>query len=123
MNRDKIVISGLTFYGYHGVHPEEKVLGQRFTVDVEIGLDLTKAGISDNLNDTANYSEVQRIVGTIVEGPARNLIEAVAEHIAQSLLAETPAEWVLVRLSKPSAPMKGNATGSVAVEVRRERPS
>jgi dihydroneopterin aldolase len=121
LNRDKIVISGLTFYGYHGVQPEEKVLGQRFTADVEIGLDLSSAGVTDDLEDTVNYAEVQRIVGDTIEGPARNLIEAVAEQIAQSLLVETAAQWVMVRLSKPSAPIQGTATGSVAVEIRRER--
>ncbi len=121
MNRDRIVINGLTFYGYHGVQPEERVLGQRFTADVEIGIDLSDAGATDDLNKTVNYVEVQRIVGDRIEGPARNLIEAVAEEISQSLLAETPADWVLVRLSKPSAPIKGNATGSFAVEIRRQR--
>lgn len=123
MNRDKIVVNGLTFYGYHGVQPEERVLGQRFTADVEIGFDLSKAGTTDDLEKTINYVEVQRIVGDAIEGPSRNLIEAVAEQIAQSLLAGTAAEWVLVRLSKPSAPIQGSVTGSVAVEIRRERPA
>ena len=121
MNRDKIVLSGLTFYGYHGVIPEEKIVGQRFTADVEIGFDLSKAGATDDLKQSINYVHVQRIVGDAIEGPSRNLIEAVAEQIAQSLLAKTAAEWVLVRLSKPSAPIQDSVTGSVAVEIRRER--
>ena len=121
MSRDRILISGLTFYGYHGVQPEEKVLGQRFTADVEIGLDLANAGVTDDLEHTVNYVDVQRIVGDAIEGRSRNLIEAVAEQIAQSLLADTAAQWVAVRLSKPSAPIPGTATGSVAVEIRRER--
>ena len=63
MNRDKIVISGLTFYGYHGVHPEEKVLGQRFTVDVEIGLDRAVIAIDGIEVGDLDYVDVGKPMG------------------------------------------------------------
>ena len=53
---DRILLNGMTFYGYHGVRPEEKELGQRFVVDVEMELDLRAAGTSDDLTDTVDYS-------------------------------------------------------------------
>ncbi len=52
---DKIILSRMVFYGYHGVFPEENKLGQQFFVDVELSLSLVQAGISDNLDHTVNY--------------------------------------------------------------------
>ena len=120
---DRILLTGLTFYGYHGDAPEERVLGQRFVVDLALTLNLEPAGRSDDLNQTINYSEVYRLVRDIVEGPPCNLIEAVAERIADAILANTPARAVTVRVEKPWAPVKGMVAGAVAVEIRRPTPS
>lgn len=57
---DKIEIKDACFFGYHGVLPEEKVLGQRFIVDITMFCNLNKAGQTDNLNDTIDYSQVYR---------------------------------------------------------------
>lgn len=116
---DRILLSGLTFYGYHGVHPDERQRGQRFVVDVALSLDLRPAGRSDDLTQTINYSQVYHLVGQIVEGPACNLIEAVAERIAQAILDQTPATAVSVRVTKPWAPVQGMTAGEVAVEILR----
>src|SRR5438874_10725311 len=107
MATDLIRLTGLTFYGYHGVNPEEKQIGQRFIVDLELSLELAPAGRSDDLTVTVNYSEVYRIVRDIVEGMPRNLLEAVAEQIASDVLQQTSAKAVRVRLAKPWAPVKG----------------
>ncbi|HZK19007.1 MAG TPA: dihydroneopterin aldolase, partial [Clostridia bacterium] len=53
--KDRIFLQGLQFFGYHGVLPEERELGQRFTVDLEMAMDLAEAGRTDNLDDTVNY--------------------------------------------------------------------
>jgi 7,8-dihydroneopterin aldolase/epimerase/oxygenase len=116
---DRIVLTGLTFYGYHGVHPEERALGQRFVVDLALDLDLRPAGESDDLAKTASYSEVYRVVREVVEGPPRNLLEAVAEGIARDVLRASGARGVRVRLTKPWAPIKGSTTGTAAVEIYR----
>jgi len=118
---DRILLTGLTFYGYHGANPEERVQGQRFVVDVWLQLDLRSAGQSDDLAQTVNYSQVYRLVRDVVEGPACNLIEAVAERITATILNQTPVRAVGVRLSKPWAPIKGMVAGEVAVEIERRR--
>jgi dihydroneopterin aldolase len=118
---DRILLTGLTFYGYHGANPEERAQGQRFVVDVWLRLDLQPAGQSDDLSQTVNYSQVYRVIHDVVEGPPCNLIEAVAERIAMAILGQTAARSVGVRVSKPWAPIKGMVTGEVAVEIERCR--
>ncbi len=116
---DRIVLTGLTFYGYHGVNPEERVLGQRFVVDVALDLDLRPAGESDDLAKTVSYARIYRLVREVVEGPPRNLLEAVAEEIARGVLGEPGARGVHVRVAKPWAPIKGSTAGTAAVEIHR----
>ncbi|MCR5403911.1 MAG: dihydroneopterin aldolase, partial [Butyrivibrio sp.] len=76
---DRINLTGMEFYGYHGCLPEEREKGQRFYVDVEMFMDLSPAGKSDDLNDTVNYAEVFEYIRQVVEGPSKQLIESVAE--------------------------------------------
>src|SRR5215213_4523063 len=85
---DEILLEGMRFYAYHGVNPEERSLGQRFTVDVALAVDLRRPGQSDDLADTVSYSAVYKVVKGIVEGRPRQLIEAVAEEIAAAILTE-----------------------------------
>ncbi|KAK3275418.1 hypothetical protein CYMTET_16452 [Cymbomonas tetramitiformis] len=80
--QDQIFLRGLLFHGYHGVLPEENVLGQKFIVDLVLSADLQLAGQSDNLENTVNYAEVYKSVKGVVEGPHHQLIESVAESIA-----------------------------------------
>lgn len=117
---DKIILEGMEFYGYHGTLPEEQVLGQRFIVDVELYLDLSRAGKSDNRDHTVSYSSVFKLVESIVRGRPYNLIEAVAEAIAAAVLESFPVEDVLVRVKKPHTPVPGHFT-SMAVEIRRKK--
>src|SRR3712207_3411860 len=85
---DEILLEGMRFYAYHGVNPEERALGQRFTVDVVLAVDLRPAGRSDDFGDTVSYSAVYKLVRRIVEGEPRNLIEAVGEQIAAEILTD-----------------------------------
>lgn len=119
---DRVTLTGLVFYGYHGVHPEERTLGQRFVVDLALDIDLRPAGQSDDLALTANYSEVYQAVRGVVEGPPRSLIEAVAEGVAEAALRVSKARAVRVRVAKPWAPIKGSTVGVAAVEIYRQRP-
>ena len=118
--KDKIELRGMTFYGFHGVNPAEKELGQRFVVDLDIFRDLTKAGRTDDLADTTDYTEVYRAIKEIVEGPSRNLLENVAAAIADRVLASHDVEAVRIRLMKPQVPMKGSILTHAAVEIYRE---
>lgn len=117
---DKILLSGAQFSGRHGVSEEERRVAGRYVVDVEILHDLARAAASDNLADTISYSDVYRAVREIVEGRSFRLVEALAETIAQSLLAQFPADTVVVRVIKQPPPMAG-IVDSAGVEIRRER--
>ena len=84
---DVIELRGLTWYGFHGAFAEEQRLGQRFIVDLRLGLDLSPAGWSDDLDRTVDYGRVADAARAIVEGPPFKLIEAVAEAVAAAILA------------------------------------
>ena len=115
---DKIVIDGMEFYGFHGVLPEEKSLGQKFVVDLKLYLELSLAGNTDDLTKTINYAEVFNETERIVVSERYDLIERLAEKIAEKVLADFPVYKVTVRVKKPQAPIKGNFN-FVAVEITR----
>jgi dihydroneopterin aldolase len=121
---DRVFLDGMIFYGYHGVHSEERRLGQRFVVDLEATCDLAPAAASDAVEQTVSYSDLYRATKEIVEGPPHALIERVAEEIAGQILQRFPAvEQVVVTLRKPEAPIKGSVLQSVGVRIRRTRTS
>ena len=112
----------MEFYGYHGLFPEENRLGQRFYVDATLGLNLKPAGESDQMEDSINYGQVFEVVKQIVEGEAMNLVEALAEKIAQQLFIEfNKLHACTIKVIKPDPPIPGHYK-SVAVEIYRERP-
>jgi dihydroneopterin aldolase len=122
MAGDQLLLEGMVFYGYHGVHDEERRLGQRFVVDLEATCDLRAAAISDDIARTVSYSDLYQITKTVVEGPARALIESVAEAIAAEVLEQIPAiTGIVVTLRKPEAPIKGSVLRNAGVRIRRER--
>ena len=116
---DRIALSGMKFYGYHGCLNEEREQGQDFYVDVTLSLSLHSAGKSDELKNTVNYAAVFEIVKSIVEGQSYHLIEAVAERIADTVLERYPeVRTIEVTVHKPSAPLPGNFQDA-AVTIRR----
>ena len=118
---DQIILQGMQFYGYHGVNPEERVLGQRYVVDLTVDLDLSRAGASDRLEDTVSYSHIYRSVRAVIEGEPRNLLESAAEAIAKRVLAEFPVDAVSVTVKKPNPPVRGSSIESAAVQIHRTR--
>lgn len=118
---DRIVLAGMRFQGRHGVEEEERAQTQPFEVDVEISLDLRAAGRADDLGKTVDYRDVFEICRSVVEGPSRLLIEALAEAIAEQVLASSldhGATEVVVRVRKPRAPLPGSLDHA-AVEITR----
>ena len=120
---DRIGLSGMVFYGHHGVRAEERSLGQRLVVDVELERDLATAGRSDDLADTSDYSAVYRIVGEVVEGPSHNLLERLADEVAHCLLDSFAVTAVRVRVSKPQPPIKDAVVAEAWVQIERHRRS
>jgi hypothetical protein len=60
IGKDKLVLRGLQFHGFHGVKQEEKTLGQKFAVDVDAWMDLSIAGETDSIYDTVSYTDIYR---------------------------------------------------------------
>jgi dihydroneopterin aldolase len=118
---DTVFLEGLHFYAYHGVNPEERAQGQRFLMDIALEADLRAAGRYDDLAQTINYSAVYKRVRAIVEGPPRQLLEAVAEEIAATLLAEFPTDRVIVTLRKPEVALRGAFLGAAGGRIERAR--
>lgn len=119
---DIIFIERLQVYGYHGVHPEERALGQRFEIDLSLETSTRQAGLSDRLDDTISYSDIARRVKAVVEGQPKQLLESVAETVADTVLTEDERiDAVTVTIRKPDAPIKGAFFGAVGVTIRRER--
>jgi dihydroneopterin aldolase len=118
---DKIILKNMAFFGYHGVLDEEKALGQKFYVDLELFLDLKKAGMTDNLEETVSYAEVYQLVKELITETRFNLIEALAENIAaQILLNFEKIQEVTVIIRKPEAPVPG-IFDYFSIEIRRKR--
>lgn len=118
---DRIALNNMTFQGRHGVLEEERALPQPFEVDVELVLDLAPAGVSDDLRDTVDYREVFAIVRDTIEGPSRQLIEALAETVAARLLtgfAGSGVAEVVVRVRKPNVVLPGYLDAA-SVEITR----
>jgi dihydroneopterin aldolase len=121
---DLIRLHEMVFYGYHGALPEERALGQRFIVDVELRADLRAAGLTDDLRQTVDYGAVYGAVREVVTGAACNLIETVAERVAARILADySRVESVVIRIRKPAAPIRGSILGSAEVCIERSRGS
>ena len=119
---DRILLEGMLFYGNHGTLPAERELGQPFVVDIELHLDLQPAGLSADLTQTVDYSEVHRRTKRIVEGTPVNLTEAVAERIAAAILeAHSLIEAIRVKVAKPHVRLDDTVLAGSAVEIVRRR--
>ncbi len=110
----------MVFYGYHGVAEQEKILGGKFEVDVELEFDMTRAIRSDHLPDTISYEDIYHLVEKVVTESKFYLLEALAGHILKTIFLKYPVNVVTVRIRKPNAPVKG-VLDTVEVEITRQR--
>ena len=118
---DVIRLHNAVFYAYHGVLSDEQTLGGKFEVDVDLHCDLRRGAHSDDLKQTVNYERVYDAIKQLVLGKKYFLIEALAETIGDGLLKEfRRIDTVIVRVRKPSAPVKG-VIDYVEVEIVRTR--
>ena len=115
---DQIRIRGIQGFGFHGVYPEERRLGQRFLVDLILYTDLSPAALSDDLMDATDYSLVVPDVKKALEGEPVNLIETLADRVVTLLFARyARVESIEVTIYKPEAPVEA----AIAVHIRRTR--
>jgi len=117
---DRILIPALPLEARVGVTAEERAEPQVLSLDIELGLDLARAGADDELGATIDYVAVCETVVVVAADREFRLIEAVAERVATALLEGFPVAEVTVRVSKPSA-LRAFGAPYAAVEVRRLR--
>ena len=100
--------------------PHERADGQPFLVDVVLHAEVREAGYTDDLASTVDYSEVAQVIVETIEGPPLNLIEAVAQRIADRILDLNRVSIVEVTVHKPQAPIDADFA-DVAVSIVRVR--
>lgn len=116
---DQIHIDRLEVYAHHGVYPEEKEKGQLFFVNLTLYVDTRRAGQEDDLTLSTHYGEVCHLVTEWMQGHVYDLIETVAETVAEQILLQYPLVRSLdVEICKPEAPI-GLPFGNVSVKINR----
>jgi len=117
---DRIELRGLRALGAHGALPEERVRSQPFEVDLDLFVDLSEAGRTDELADTVDYGRFAAAAVAVLEGPHVELIETLAERVAATVLAAAGerAQAVTVTLRKLRPPVAA-ALESAAVRITR----
>lgn len=102
-----IEIEGMEFYAFHGHFEVEKIVGNRFLVNLKIEADLSKAGKTDRLEDTLDYQKAYLVVNEEIAIPS-DLLEHVAQRIINRIKTEFPeAQKVWAKVSKMNPPMGG----------------
>ena len=117
---DRLAITGIECFCHHDVFEAEKRDGQPFLIDLVLGLDSRLAAASDDLHDTVDYGSLVTRVKAAVESDPVDLIETLAQRIADICLLDGRVEWAEVTVHKPDAPI--DATFSdVALTITRKR--
>lgn len=116
-----IDIKGLVLFAKHGVHDAEAKLGQRFTLDIALEIEIDEAIQKDRIEATVDYGEAIAVSERAFREKRFFLIEAAAAHVAGVLLAHFPkVKFVRITVRKPSAPVPA-AIDYVAATVERKR--
>ncbi|MEJ7771802.1 MAG: dihydroneopterin aldolase [Geodermatophilaceae bacterium] len=117
---DRIILRGLRVRGHHGVFEHERRDGQDFVIDVVLSMDTSAAGRSDDLNDTIHYGVLAEELAADVARDPLDLIEALAQRLADRCLVDPRVEEVEVTVHKPQAPVTV-PIADVAVTIIRGR--
>ena len=111
-----IRMEGMKFYAFHGVLPQENLIGAYFYVDLKLKTDFTRAAETDELEDTVSYADIHTAVKEEMSVPAK-LLEHVCQRIAKRIFHDFPAiETIDIRLNKENPPM-GACAKSIGVEA------
>ena len=118
---DRVTLRGLSVRGHHGVFAHEREDGQTFVVDLVLGLDTAPAAASDDLELTVHYGVLAEQVAAVIAGEPVDLIETLAQRIADTCLGHEVVEEVEVTVHKPDAPITV-PFDDVTVTITRRRP-
>ena len=115
-----IRMEGMKFYAFHGVMPQENVVGSYFYIDLKLKTDFTRAAETDKLEGTVSYADIYTTVKEEMETPSK-LLEHVCQRIAQRIFTDFPTiEAIDIRLNKENPPM-GACAKNIGVEVHYVR--
>lgn len=117
---DRLAIYGIEAMGHHGVLDFERRDGQVFKIDVALGVDTRTAAASDDLQDTVDYGSLVAAVKKAVETDPVDLIETLAQRIANVCLEDSRVQWTEVTVHKPHAPIEATFE-DVALTIFRSR--
>jgi dihydroneopterin aldolase len=118
---DRIFIKGLSLHAYHGVVPYEGRVGQTFTIDLALDIDLSASARSDKVADTVSYDQVVATASHVFTAQKYKLIEAAAGNVAEAVLAKFPRVMAIeVTIHKPHAPIAATFS-DVGVSIYRKR--
>ncbi|NLU67938.1 dihydroneopterin aldolase [Streptomyces sp. HNM0574] len=117
---DRVALHGLRARGHHGVFEHEREEGQTFVVDVDMGVDTRPAAEGDDLARTVHYGIVAEEIVSVVSGEPVDLIETLAQRIADTCLAHAAVAEVEVVVHKPEAPITV-PFDDVTITIKRSR--
>ncbi|MFZ5848146.1 dihydroneopterin aldolase [Nocardioides pakistanensis] len=117
---DRLAVHGVEAFGHHGVFDFERREGQLFKVDLVLGMDTRPAAASDDLQDTVDYGNLVAAVKRAVETDPVDLIETLAQRIADVCLTDSRVQWTEVTVHKPDAPIEATFS-DVALTIHRSR--
>jgi len=117
---DRISLSGVRAYGYHGVLPTEREQGQEFIADAVLWLDTGPAAAADDLSRTVDYAALAGRLAEIISGEPVALIETLAQRLAIACLADAKVSHAEITVHKPDAPV-GVPVADISVTIRRSR--
>lgn len=116
---DELTVRGIECFGHHGVFEFERREGQVFVIDLTLGLDTRPASASDDLRDTVDYGSLVAAVKTAVETDPVDLIETLAQRIADVCLTADRVDWTRVTVHKPDAPITATFSDVTLTITRR----
>ncbi|HJL95326.1 MAG: dihydroneopterin aldolase [Deltaproteobacteria bacterium] len=102
-----IILKNIIVYGFHGVHQEEKTLGQRFEIDLEYRLANPPFPWKDEERATVSYVNAHKIVSRVCAEKSFNLIETLGNRIIEEMRSRYSIDLIIVRVRKPSVPIQG----------------
>lgn len=120
INNSYILLKEIRCYAYHGVAPQENLIGNEYIIDLKLKVDISRAAQTDDVADTVNYAEVHHVIKTEMAVPSK-LLEHVGGRIVEKLFQQfSTIEEIELRLSKRNPPM-GADIDSAGIELHCSR--
>ncbi len=120
ISRDIVYIRDLQIKTIIGIYDWERKIKQTISIDIEMATDIAKAAASDNIEDTLNYKAVGKRIIQFVEDSSYQLVETMAEKVAQIILDEFAVPWLRLRVSKPGA-LRGSKDVGLVIEREQKK--